>query len=350
VRVLIASTFVPFIEGGGTKIVDDLHREMKARGIDSDVVLLPLYSAWDEIAEQTLAFRLLDVTESAGNRIDRLITIRYPSYALRHPSKVAWFIHHHREAYDLWGTKWGGMPENAVGRHYRNMMHRSDDIYLRECQRIYTNSAVVADRLQKFSGLTADRVLYPPLASGHPFRPSRESGDYIFYPSRITRIKRQDLAIRAMPHTPHKLRLVIAGTGDVEGSVDELRVLATELGVLDRVEFTGWISEERKAELMAGCVGCLYLAFDEDSYGYVTLEAFHSAKPVITLTDSGGSLEVVRDGKNGFVCEPTPVALGDAMSRLWARPSVARTMGERAHKTIEEFRIDWDHVLENLLS
>lgn len=349
-RVLIASTYVPFIKGGGTKIVDDLHRELIARGVDADIVLLPLYSAWDELAEQTLAFRLLDLSESAGNKIDRLIAIRYPSYALRHPNKVAWFIHHHREAYDLWGTKWCGMPDNPVGHHYRDMMHRSDRTYLEECRRIYTNSVVVADRLEKYNRITADRVLYPPLASGHPFRPSQQSGDYIFYPSRISPIKRQALAIEALAHAPKKLRLVIAGTGDVPGAIEPLQALADSLGVLDRIEFTGWISEERKAELMAGCCGCLYLAYDEDSYGYVTLEAFHTAKPVITLTDSGGSLEVVRDGINGFVCEPTPVALGDAMTRLWTKAAAAKSMGRNALRTIDDFKINWDHVVENLLA
>ena len=42
--------------------------------------------------------------------------------------------------------------------------------------------------------------------------------------------------------------------------------------------FLGWISEQEKADLMANCYAALYIPYDEDSYGYVTLEAFHSAK------------------------------------------------------------------------
>ena len=45
----------------------------------------------------------------------------------------------------------------------------------------------------------------------------------------------------------------------------------------------------------------VYLPFGEDSYGYVTLEAFHARKPVVTLSDSGGTLELVRDRRNGLV-------------------------------------------------
>src|SRR5438874_12524821 len=97
-RIVIASTYVPFIKGGATKIVEDLQQELALRGFETDTVLLPFSSTWPDVAEQTVALRLFDLTESCGNRIDRLITIRYPSYALRHPNKVAWFIHHHREA------------------------------------------------------------------------------------------------------------------------------------------------------------------------------------------------------------------------------------------------------------
>ena len=119
-------------------------------------------------------------------------------------------------------------------------------------------------------------------------------------------------------------------------------------GVGDRVRMTGWVSEEEKADLMAGCCGALYLAFDEDSYGYVTLEAFHSYKPVVTLTDSGGSLEVIEDGHNGFVREPEPEALGEAMTRLWRDRAAAREMGENAYHTLRRHQIDWDHVIGNL--
>ncbi len=348
-RVLIASTYVPFIHGGGTKIVNDLRDEMVARGIHTDVVNLPLHSAWGELPEQTLGFRLLDVTESSGNKIDRLITIRYPSYALRHPNKVAWFIHHHREAYDLWASPWAGIPDNPVGRHYRDMMRRSDTTYLQECVKIFTNSQVVAGRLRKFNHLEADKVLYPPLPRNHIFRPGR-FGDYILYASRVNPIKRQELAVQAMKYADPSVKLVIAGTGDVPEFFASIQALVEKEGLRDRVCLTGWVTEEEKAELMAGCCGALYLAFDEDSYGYVTLEAFHSHKPVITLTDSGGSLEVIEDKHNGYVCPPEPQALGEAMSRLWRDRGSAEKMGEHAYRTLEQHQINWDHVIENLTS
>ena len=50
-----------------------------------------------------------------------------------------------------------------------------------------------------------------------------------------------------------------------------------------------WISDEEKLRLLASARGVLYLPVGEDSYGYVTLEAFHARKAVLTMADSGGS-------------------------------------------------------------
>jgi len=349
VRILIASTCVPFIKGGGTKIVENLAGVLRARGFETDTVLIPFHSDWQDVPAQTLALRLLDVTESCGRRVDRLITIRYPAYALNHPNKVAWFIHHHREAYDLWGTPWSAMPDTQLGRHYRDMMHRSDECYLRECRKVFTNSRVVADRLRTFNGLEPDGVLYPPLGDETAFRPG-PFGDYLFYASRVTPIKRQSLAVHALKYTSPEVRLVIGGAPDLAGYQEQLHRQVAEEGLGARVRVLGWISEREKADLMAGCCGALYLAHDEDSYGYVTLEAFHSAKPVITLTDSGGPLEVIEDGLNGLVAEPRAEALAAAMDRLWKDRAAGRAMGERARQTLTKYRIDWDHVVENLTS
>src|ERR1700691_5416009 len=105
-RVLLASTRVPFVRGGADIIVRDLTRAIGDRGHEVDTIELPFISAWEEMLEQMLALRLLDVADAA----DVLVAIRTPSYILRHPNKRLWFIHHHRGAYDLWGTPYQDIP------------------------------------------------------------------------------------------------------------------------------------------------------------------------------------------------------------------------------------------------
>ena len=55
-------------------------------------------------------------------------------------------------------------------------------------------------------------------------------------------------------------------------------------------------------DLYAGALAVVFPPFDED-YGYVTLEAFLSHKPVVTTTDAGGPNEFVSDGVNGYVTD-----------------------------------------------
>src|SRR5262249_13433599 len=72
-----------------------------------------------------------------------------------------------------------------------------------------------------------------------------------------------------------------------------------------------------------------FTPFAED-YGFVTVEAFASGKPVITCHDSGGPTELVRDGQNGLVCDPTPVALSESLGRIAADSALAERLGAAA--------------------
>ncbi len=98
--------------------------------------------------------------------------------------------------------------------------------------------------------------------------------------------------------------------------------------------------------MYANALGVLFAPFDED-YGYVTLEAFLSAKPVVTCRDSGGVLEFVRDGVNGRVAEPDPAALADALEGLAADRARAAAMGDAGRELARG--ITWDGVIEKLL-
>ena len=250
-RIVVASTYVPFLSGGGIKVPQDLATALRRAGHQVETVMIPMYSGWPRIAEQTVAIRLLNLTESCGDRIDRLITVRTPAYALSHPDKVVWFLHHHRAAYDLWGTPFGDMPDSPEARSAREMMVRSDTLYLRKARRVYTISRAVADRIRKFNGLEPDGVLYPPLLSDHPFRPG-PFGDYFIYASRFCPHKRQDLAIEAMRYVRSGCRLILTGVPDVPGYDRELMELARQLEVVDRVEFVGWVSRSQTRRVARG--------------------------------------------------------------------------------------------------
>src|SRR6266436_9574069 len=138
-KVIIASSIAPFVQGGSTFIVDWLAEAIQARGHEADVLSLPFSSTVSEMLEQMLALRFIDLTQHG----DRLIAIRPPSYLLRHPSKVLWFIHHHRGAYDLWGTKYQDLPNTPEGVGYRDAIISADHLAFSEARSVFSNSRVV---------------------------------------------------------------------------------------------------------------------------------------------------------------------------------------------------------------
>ncbi len=346
-KIILASTTNPFVEGGATFIVDWLDQHLRLAGHQVDVLNIPFDFEHGRMLDQMLALRLLDVSQHG----DRLIAIRTPSYLLRHPSKVLWFIHHHRSAYDFWNTPYSNIPRTPEGLRIRRAIMSADDAAFAEARRIFANSRVVADRLQRFNNVNAE-VLYPPL--GHPERYSSTIfDDYILYLSRLTHHKRQWLAIEALRHTRTPVKLVIAGMPDPDAApyLDQLRALVEKYELGNRVALAAtWIPEQEKIRLYAECLATIYIPLDEDSYGYPTLEAHHSGKTVITTSDSGGTRELIVHGENGFLEAPDPEAIAQAMDKLYLNKQLAREMGEAGRRRIAQLGICWENVIERLLA
>jgi glycosyltransferase involved in cell wall biosynthesis len=342
-RIVLCSTHVPFSYGGAEMLVESLRDELVARGHSVDVVALPF--AWADrvqLLKSGLAWRLLDLTAAGGQRIDLVIATRFPSYLVHHPNKVVWLVHQMRQVYDLLGTPYSDFADTPRDRKVVEMVRTMDRRTLSEARAVFTISQNVADRLKRFNDLPAE-VLYPPPKLDALYRPG-PSGDYIFTIGRLDPLKRFDLLVRAMKHTATPVRCRIAGTGPDRGKLEEL---IGKLGLGDRVELLGWVDDRAAVDLYAGALAVFYAPYDED-YGYVTVEAFKSGKPVLTAADSGGVLEFVEDGRNGYVCPPgSPRDLAARIDALYRDRDLARTLGERGREAAA--RIGWDAVVERLV-
>jgi glycosyltransferase involved in cell wall biosynthesis len=340
--VLVCGVQAPFITGGAEILVAELRANLERRGFRVDVTNVPFkWYPVSEIVRQALAWRLLDVTESNGTPVDLVIPTKFPSYLVRHPRKVAWLFHQHREAYDLFGTPYGSFTDGPEDARVREAIVAMDEAGLGECRDVFTISRNVADRLSRYNGLHGS-PLYPP--PQHLGRYRREAfGDYLFYAGRLDRLKRLDLAIDAMKRTKPGVRLKIAGAGPLH---EELQKQIVGLGVEDRVELLGFVTAEDLIALYAGCRAAYYAPLNED-YGYVTVESFLSRKPVLTTTDAGGPLEFVVDGVNGVVTAPDPDAVAAGIDRMFALPDARLAeMGEEGHDRVSG--ITWDHVIDTL--
>jgi glycosyltransferase involved in cell wall biosynthesis len=333
---------VPFVTGGAELHVRGLVDVLRRRGHEVELVGLPFRAhPKQELLAQAAAWRLLDLSTSNGQPIDLLIATRFPTYFARHPRKVAWVIHQHRAAYELCGTAYSDFEHSEADVGLRRKLFELDARMLGECRRVFANSHNTARRLQTFNGVPAEGLYHPPPYADR-LRPG-PYGDYVLVVGRLESVKRTDLAVAALAHVPAPLRLIIAGDGSQRAATERA---AVECGVRDRIVFAGELVGEELVNLYAGALAVIYAPFDED-YGYVTLEAFLSAKPVITASDSGGTLEFVVDGRNGFVCAPEPAAIGAAVSTLAGDRALAARLGDAGRARALE--ITWDGVVERLL-
>jgi glycosyltransferase involved in cell wall biosynthesis len=339
--ILVCEAQVPFVHGGAEVHVRELVRELRARGHLAELVSLPFkWYPKEEILPHAAAWRLIDLSESNGRPVDLVIASKFPTYFVRHPNKVAWLIHQYRAAYELCGTPYSdfGHTESDVG--LRDTLIRLDTEMLGECRAIYSNARNTAARLAKFNGLSATALYHPPRLA--PRLTAGPYGDYVLSVGRIESVKRVDLIVQALALTDPALRLIVAGDGTQREHVERGAHVA---GVADRITFLGSVEDETLLELYAGALAVIYPPYDED-FGYVTLEAFLARKPVVTCTDSGGPNEFVVDGTNGYVCEPVPQALADAMRPLSVDRRLAASFGDAGHDVAR--RVTWDGVIEML--
>ena len=154
--------------------------------------------------------------------------------------------------------------------------------------------------------------------------------------------------MEALAKCREKVKVVFCGEPDSRVYFDGLRKRARALGVEDQVTWLGRVSEQEKLDLYANALMVIFIPYDED-YGYVTPEAMMSSKAVITLDDSGGPLEFVKNGETGIVVSDDVSALAGALDEVWASRSEAERMGENARQHISEMKLSWKTVLNGLL-
>jgi glycosyltransferase involved in cell wall biosynthesis len=341
--VVVCEAQVPFVRGGAEALVRELTRQLQTRGFETEIVSVPFkWYPKDEVMPHTAAWRLLDLSESNGRPIDLLIATKFPTYFARHPRKVTWLVHQHRAAYELLGTEFSDFVHEEADVALREKLMTLDRQTLGESRGIFSISRTIAGRLERYNGLKAEALYHPPRLADR-FH-SGTAGNYVLSVGRLEAVKRVDLVLRAMTRLPQSVSLKVAGTGSHR---ETLESLAASHGLGSRVTFLGEVSDDDMVELYAGALAVVFPPFDED-YGYVTLEAFLSHKPVVTTTDAGGPNEFVTDGTNGFVTAPDPGAIAEAVASLDADRRRAAAMGDAGYDLARTFT--WSGVIDRLTS
>lgn len=299
--------------GGAEAFHDGFCSALTQLGWHVDKIRLAIdESSYEGVLEAYLRSYDLDVSQ-----YDLVISSKAPSYAVRHPRHICYLQHTIRVFYDMFDVEY---PQPwAELRQQRERILRLDTGLLAPSRvsKIFTNGDETSRRLRKFNGLDSE-VLYPGLLRDH-FRQG-QFDDYLFIPGRLHRWKRVELLIEAMAHVRSDIELRIAGTGEDQAALVERTKRDP------RIRLLGRLSDEQCVEQYANAFAVPFVPIMED-FGYITLEAFRSGKPVITCTDSGTPVDLVTNGRAGIVTEPDARAVAAAIDALAADRDRCRELG-----------------------
>jgi glycogen(starch) synthase len=169
-----------------------------------------------------------------------------------------------------------------------------------------------------------------------------DSEKIVFYVGRVVHEKGVHLLVEAMPRLLAQrpdAKLVVAGTG---GSLGHCRYVADQLGLGDKVLFTGFIADEDRDRLLrvadVGVFPSLY-----EPFGIVALEAMAAHLPVV-VADVGGLSEVVTHEETGVTVYPDDLgSLTWGIRRVLDDPAASASRVDRAYRMVRE-RFNWDAI------
>jgi len=343
-KVVLATIQTPFIHGGAEYLIRGLQHALGNSGHVVERVAMPFrFSPIDEVSRAMELWEGEDLTMINGHRADLVICLQFPTYYLKHPAKALWLLHQYRPFYDLWNTSFADDVKRQPGASLlRDRIIEKDTIHFTECAPRLTIAGTISARLQRYNGISSSPVYHPPPMADRFYCAPPEA--YVFVPSRLEETKRHELLIRAMAEVKTNINAIICGDG---GLSTRLEALAEELEVHDHLKFVGKASEEEKLGLYAHSLCVFFGPYDED-YGYVTLEAMLSEKPVITCSDSGGPLEFVVHGETGLVVDPRPEEIARVIDFLNSNRDQAVRMGQNGLDRYHELNVSWETVIDEL--
>jgi glycosyltransferase involved in cell wall biosynthesis len=344
VKVLVLTTCVPFLRGGAEILRDSLVSHLLEAGVDAESISIPF--TWDP-AERLIEEMLIARSLRLAN-VDRVIALKFPAYLVPFENKVIWLLHQYRQAYDLYDAGWSNLLGTPRGETIRTMIQHADQQAFATGKAVFASSSRTRDRLRHYNGV--DSIVLPAPLEDPALFTGGESEGYVVATGRVSEGKRQHLLLRALRHAPG-VRVVVAGPPETSQAAAALQRIVVEEGLQDRVKLD--LRFLPRAEL-AGlinrslCVACL--PFDEDTVSYVAMEAFQARKPVVTLSDAGGVLEIVRHDETGWVVEPTEEALATALMAASTDLPRAARYGAAGRAVLDRRGITWSQTIERLLS
>jgi glycosyltransferase involved in cell wall biosynthesis len=166
----------------------------------------------------------------------------------------------------------------------------------------------------------------------------------VAYVGRLEPYKRVERMLQAMALLGDRFPLAeifVIGRGSARSS---LEALARELGLFERTRFTGFVSDEERDALLAGCRVCVCPS-EKEGWGLTVIESNSAGTPVVA-TDAPGLRDSVRHSRTGFLVEGSAESFAHAIGEILGDDELALTMSREALAWSKRF--DWDRAASEM--
>jgi 1,2-diacylglycerol 3-alpha-glucosyltransferase len=239
-------------------------------------------------------------------------------------------------------------PQEAIQEFLKNAVHRWLREFVQKCQHIIIPSESLRDILVRDYGLTSRYTVIPTgmnlepflRADGKSLRAEKGWKDetVLISVGRLAPEKNWDTLLGAFAKVVAEqpaVRLILIGDGTARQS---LETLASELGIGERVTFTGSLSFEEIPRYLKAADAFTFASVTE-TQGLVTMEAMAAGLPVVAV-DGPGTRDIVQHGKQGFLVENNPDALAQGLRELLSDSQQRKRFSNNALKKARTFDID----------
>ena len=226
-----------------------------------------------------------------------------------------------------------------------------------EATEVIVNSNYMKNEIQRLFGLPFDKINVIPnginlsnftgIERDYDFRRqyAMDNEKIILYVGRLVYEKGVQHLIAAMPKilsNYNDAKLIIAGRG---GMMDELRAEASNLGLNDKIYFTGYLNS-KQVQKMYKCADVAVFPSTYEPFGIVALEAMLAGVPTV-VSDVGGLDEIVTHGVDGMKSYAGNAnSIADSVTALLYGHQLATNVSKKAKQKVKD-QFNWEKIAQD---
>jgi glycosyltransferase involved in cell wall biosynthesis len=238
----------------------------------------------------------------------------------------------------------GAFAKLYNGTALKILLNRADRIII-----IQENYSSTSSHLSKYK----DKIVVVPCgADVDRFTPSTVQKDEntIFFLSLLDEFHKYKgliyllKALKIVKNKIPNVKLVVGGKGSL---MDYYKQLTSELGLVDNVEFHGFIPDDKITEYYsrANVFVLPSISSVQEGFGIVALEALACKTPVITTEIVGVSSDLKKDNAGLIVPPCDPDSLAEAIIKILNSPDMQHDMGENGRRLVKA-NYTWKTIAE----